>query len=381
MSYLLDISTAVPEFSATKEELVTFYAKSLAFEGIPDISKKLRLLCKKTKIHNRNSCVPDFNNKTYELYDAGNCQQSVEKRMAVFKQKVMPLTIKAIDPLLSTNNLPPQDITHLITVSCTGLFSPGLEFLIAEQYGLQHTEKVALNFLGCYAAIKALKHAHYIAQSNPDACVLIVCVELCTLHFYPSAADEDILANLLFADGAAASIVCGNNSKHLKNKVVLNIDAIGSVYIPNTLDLMTWNISSSAFRMYLSKHIVKSIKENIAPVVTDFLKNQADVIAYWAIHPGGIKIVEAVKDSLHLSDSNVEDSIEVLQQYGNMSSPTILFIIEKILHKIKNSESKKDKQLFACAFGPGLSIEMIQFTSVDNTIQPIKSSVKYVIEH
>lgn len=381
MSYLLDISTAVPDFSATKEELVSFYAKSLEFEGIPNISKKLRLLCEKTKIHNRNSCVSDFNNKTYELYEAGNCQQSVEKRMTVFKQKVMPLAIKAIDPLLKKNAIPSQDITHLITVSCTGLFSPGLEFLIAEQYGLQHAEKVALNFLGCYAAIKALKHAYYIAQSNPDACILIVCVELCTLHFYPSSSDEDILANLLFADGAAASIVCGNDNKHLKNKVVLNIDAIGSVYIPNTMDLMTWDISSSAFRMYLSKYIVKTIKENIAPVVTDFLKDSAEDITYWAIHPGGIKIVEAVKDSLHLSDSNVEDSIEVLQQYGNMSSPTILFIIEKILHKIKNSKSKKDKQLFACAFGPGLSIEMIQFSSVDNTIHPVKPSVKYAIEH
>jgi predicted naringenin-chalcone synthase len=381
MSYLLDISTAVPNFSATKEELVTFYAKSLEFEGIPNISKKLRLLCEKTKIHNRNSCVPDFNNKTYELYETGNCQQSVEKRMAVFKQKAMPLAIKAIDPLLLKNGIPSQDITHLITVSCTGLFSPGLEFLIAEQYELQHTEKVALNFLGCYAAIKALKHAHYIAQSNPGACILIVCVELCTLHFYPSSSDEDILANLLFADGAAASIVCGNDNKHLKNKVVLNIDAIGSVYIPNTLDLMTWDISSSAFRMYLSKHIVKTIKENIAPVVTDFLKEHIANTTYWAIHPGGIKIVEAVKDSLHLSDSNVEDSIEVLQQYGNMSSPTILFIIEKILNKIKNSKGKKDKQLFACAFGPGLSIEMMQFSSVDNSINPVKSSVKYAIEH
>lgn len=380
MSYLLDISTAVPDFSATKEELVAFYAKSLEWEGIADITKKLRLLSEKTKIHTRNSCIPDFNNTTYELFEAGNCQKSVEKRMAIYKQKVMPLAIKAIDPLLLKNTIPSQDITHLITVSCTGLFSPGLEFLIAEQYGLQHTEKLALNFLGCYAAIKALKQAHFIAQSDPQACILIVCIELCTLHFYPSSSDEDILANLLFADGAAATIVCGNNNKHLKHKVVLNIDTIGSVYIPNTFDLMTWNISSSAFRMYLSKHIVKTIKENIAPVVTNFLKNQNSNITYWAIHPGGIKIVEAVKDSLQLSDHHVEDSVEILQHYGNMSSPTILFILEKILHKIKNSDDKKDKQLFACAFGPGLSVEMIQFSSVDNTIHPIKSSVKYVVE-
>ena len=109
MSYLLDISTAVPEFSATKEELVTFYAKSLEFEGLPDISKKLRLLCEKTKIHNRNSCVPDFNNKNYELYDAGNCQQSVEKRMAVFKQKVMPLIITLIKQSSAARHYAPHN--------------------------------------------------------------------------------------------------------------------------------------------------------------------------------------------------------------------------------------------------------------------------------
>jgi predicted naringenin-chalcone synthase len=142
----------------------------------------------------------------------------------------------------------------------------------------------------------------------------------------------------------------------------LNIDAIGSAYIPNTLDLMTWNISSSAFRMYLSKHIVNAIKDNIKPVVTDFLAGNE--VHYWAIHPGGARIVQSVKESLNLSEENVEDSINILQQYGNMSSPTILFILEKIFNKIKTTEHTENKKIVACAFGPGLSIEMIRFSSV-----------------
>lgn len=380
MPYILDISTAVPEYTATKNDLIEFYSKTLELTGANSFKKKLSLLSDKTKINTRYSCVPDFNGNKYELFIDGNYKPSVEKRMALYKEKVMPLAVKAINKLLLQTNIEPNDITHLITVSCTGLFSPGLEFLVSEYYGLQHTEKLAVNFLGCYAAIKALKHAHYIAQADPQACILIASVELCTLHFYPSDSDEDIVSNLLFADGAAAVMVCGNESKHIKNKLVLNIDSIGSTYIPHTLDLMTWDISSSAFRMHLSKEIVNSIKESIKPVISNFFRQNAIKTDYWAIHPGGIKIIEAVKESLNLSESNVEDSIHILQQYGNMSSPTILFILHRIFNKIKNTDPaihSESKKIFSCAFGPGISIEMISLSTIDTTA---KSKIKYATE-
>ena len=365
MSYILDISTSVPEFSITKKDSVKFYSRALESINANSITHKLAFLAEKTQINNRHSCIPDFNGQEYELFTDKNYNQSVEKRMALYKKKIMPLAAKTVDKLLIHNNIKPGDITHLITVSCTGLSAPGFEFWVAEYYELQHTEKLALNFLGCYAAVKALKHAHYIAQANPDACILIVSAELCSLHFYPSASDEDIVANLLFADGAAAVILCGNENKHINEKLVLNIDAIGSAYIPNTMNLMTWNISSSAFRMYLNKNIVKSIKDNIQPVVNNFLKGNTNETDYWAIHPGGIKIVQAVKESLRLNESNVEDSVHILQQYGNMSSPTILFILKRILNKIKRASDTENKKIFSCAFGPGLSIEMIRLSSVD----------------
>eukprot|EP01136_Pigoraptor_vietnamica_P024484 Opistho-1_new@77598 len=335
MSVILDIVTAVPDYSIGKENLVKFYTRALDASGLPPITKKLGFLLEKTKITDRYSCIPDFEGKEQQLFTDGNYQPTVEKRMEMYRQKSLPLAVKAIDALLLKNNIQPADITHLITVSCTGIFAPGVEFLIADQYGLQHTEKLAINFLGCYAGIKALKHANYIAQANPDACVLIVSFELCSLHFFPSITDEDIVANLLFADGAAAVLVCGDESAHIKNKVVLNIDKTGSTCIPNSADLMTWDISSSAFRMYLSKHLVKTIRENIEPVVNNFLMDSRTGTDYWAIHPGGVKIVEAVKESLQLNDSNVADSMHVLKHYGNMSSPTILFILHRILDKIR----------------------------------------------
>lgn len=383
MSYLIDIATAVPQYAVSNAELVNFYNKSLNDSGLDPISRKLTFLSDKTKIRNRYSCIPDFKGQQHELFTNGNFNPSVEKRTEVFKENLMPLAITAIDKLLLSNTLEPTEITHLITVSCTGIFAPGFEFMVAKHYNLNHVEKLGLNFLGCYAAIKALKHANYIAQAIPNACILIVCVELCSLHFSPSISDEDVLSNLLFADGAAAVLVTGNDNKHAKNKMVLSIDAATSAYIPNTLDLMTWNISSSAFQMFLSKHIVHAINENIYDIVNSFLEQNACTPDYWAIHPGGIRIVEVVKQSLGLSDSAVSDSLSVLENYGNMSSPTILFVLRRIMDKIKEQKKEQGKNIFTCAFGPGLSMEMINFSVVNTafTTKVKRMNSNYAMQH
>ncbi|PBQ34599.1 hypothetical protein CNR22_23420 [Sphingobacteriaceae bacterium] len=368
MSAILSISTAVPQHSADKDDFLRFYAKALNPSDPASFSHKLNFISLKTKIEKRYSCIPDFKGNAFELFENGTEIPSVDKRMEVYTKHVIPLATQAIDKVLKDTKLDPSDITHFITVSCTGLTAPGIEFQLAEHYGLQHTEKVGLNFLGCYAAIKALKQAHYIAQAEPNACVLIICAELCSLHFYPSDVDEDIVANLLFADGASAAIVCGDKNKHLENKTVLRLEDLGSAYIPNTFDLMTWNVSPTHFKMHLSKNIATTIKENILPVVTDFLKSQIHEIDFWAIHPGGVKIVEAVSDRLNLSEANVEDSLNVLKNYGNMSSPTILFILSSIFDKIKNGPPEETKNIFCCAFGPGINIEMLRFSAVNSLI-------------
>ncbi|MBL0049151.1 MAG: type III polyketide synthase [Bacteroidetes bacterium] len=383
MAYLIDIATAVPQYAVSNAELVNFYSHALNDSGQDPISRKLNFLSDKTKIKNRYSCISDFKGEQQVLFTNGNYNPSVEKRTEIFKENIMPLAITAIDKLFLANTLEPSEITHLITVSCTGIFAPGFEFLVAKHYNLNQVEKLGLNFLGCYAAIKALKHANYIAQAVPNACILIVCAELCSLHFSPSIADEDVLSNLLFADGAAAVLVTGNNNKHAKNKMVLSIDAATSANIPNTLDLMTWNITSGAFQMFLSKHIVSAIGENIYDTVHEFLEQNDSTPDYWAIHPGGIRIVEAVKQSLGLSDSAVLDSLSVLEDYGNMSSPTILFVLRRIMDKIKVQEKEQGKNIFTCAFGPGLSMEMINFSVVNtalNTKVKLRNS-NYVMQH
>jgi len=368
MSAILSITTSVPQFSADKEDFLQFYTKALKPSDAVSFAHKLNFLSLKTKIEKRYSCIPDFKGDTCELFSEDAYVPSVEERMDVYIKKIIPLATDAIDKIFAETKLQPSQVTHLITVSCTGLTAPGIEFRIAEHYGMQHAEKIGLNFLGCYAAIKALKQAHYIAQADPNACILIICAELCSLHFFPSDLDEDIVANLLFSDGASAAIVCGDQSSHIKNKVVLRLEDLGSSYIPDTFGLMTWNVTPSNFRMHLSKNIANTIRENILPVVTDFLKSHISEMDFWAIHPGGVKIVEAVRDKLNLNENNVEDSMNVLKNYGNMSSPTILFILSSIFNKVKNSDTAEPKNIFSCAFGPGINIEMIRFSSVNTAL-------------
>lgn len=365
MSHILDISTAIPEFTIEKEDIERFYSEVLQPADKERFLKKLRFLNHRTTIQKRHSTIPDYNGTVFELYKNGNYTASSEERMALYKKKIVPLASDAIDKVFKQTGINEKHITHLITVSCTGICAPGLEFLLAEKYNFDHVEKSAVNFLGCYAALKALKQAHYISQTDRKACVLIVCAELCSLHFYPSCEDEEIVANLLFSDGASAVIMCGEDNSLVKNKTVLKIDEIGSACIPGTAELMTWNISSSAFRMFLSKEIVPSIKNNIASGMGKFIQDREN-INHWAIHPGGVKIVEAVQQGLELSSDDIAESLDVLKNFGNMSSPTILFIIKNIFEKIKQSANQQ-QNILACAFGPGINIEVIKMSSVNTS--------------
>src|SRR5215204_1512577 len=145
MPVILDITTAVPEFPVSKSEVLNFFSDALEACNMPGIQKKLHFILEKTQIAGRYSCIPDFNSPTKELYSSNNYQPSVERRMIVYKDKIVPLACLSIQKILTRNNIKPEEITHLITVSCTGLCAPGLEILVADQLGLQHTEKLALN--------------------------------------------------------------------------------------------------------------------------------------------------------------------------------------------------------------------------------------------
>jgi predicted naringenin-chalcone synthase len=180
--------------------------------------------------------------------------------------------------------------------------------------------------------------------------------------------DEEMIANLLFSDGAAAVILCGDENNLGKDKTVLRLNSLGSAVIPSTSDLMTWNISSTAFRMFLSTKVVDVLRDNIHHVFKNFLREDEAAVTHWAIHPGGVKIVEAVQQAMNLSKENVADSLGVLKDFGNMSSPTILFILENMFNEIRLN-NPANPRIFACAFGPGVNVEMISMSAEVNETQ------------
>ncbi|HET6767237.1 MAG TPA: type III polyketide synthase, partial [Chitinophagaceae bacterium] len=282
---------------------------------------------------------------------------SIEKRMKSFREHAAPLSLKAINNCL--NDFQDRHITHLVTVSCTGMSAPGLDLELMELLNLPATTwRTSINFMGCYAAIHALKLADVICRSDRKANVLIVCVELCSLHFQKKYDADNISSGILFGDGAAAVLVSGNNETE-----GMKIEHFySSVSLKNKQE-MVWEMSSTGFLLTLSGYIPELIEEDFGGFVnaaldgTDLTK---DDITHWCIHPGGKKILEAVHNSLQFTDGQLQPCYDVLNEYGNMSSPTVLFVLKRIqqaLHK------KQRNNIFGAAFGPGLTLESFILTA------------------
>lgn len=245
-------------------------------------------------------------------------------------------------------------ITHLITVSCTGMSAPGLDLELVEALGLPTTVfRTSINFMGCYAAVHGLKLADALVRSSPDARVLIVCTELCTLHFQQEPTLDNMLSSLLFADGAAAVLVTpdeyagrGLRLKHFYSQVV-----------PKGKGEMTWDLSSTGFRMTLTNYVVDLLRTDFSGLVGNALQEggkQREEVSHWCIHPGGKKILDAIYKSLGFTNGHLDESYAILRQFGNMSSPTILFVLKEMLDKMDYS---RPNCVFGAAFGPGLTME------------------------
>ena len=354
MATIISIGTAVPKHQHLQEDILHFMQGVF---GVDDAEKrKLKFLYHQSSINTRHSAIADFGlpkeEWTFIPADKGAPFPSLEKRMEVYEKESLPLSIEAIKNCLG-NTVLPSEITHLITVSCTGMSAPGLDLQIVEALSLPPTIfRTSVNFMGCYAAIHALKLAKLIVDGDDDAKVLVVCTELCTLHFQKEYTADNVSSSLLFSDGCAAALVTnGKNSKGLK------LLSFYSEIANSGKDDMSWKLSSKGFLMSLSSYVPDIIKADIAGL-TDRALQKSDLvkgdISHWCIHPGGRKILESVAQALTLDKEQLHESCDVLGKYGNMSSPTILFVMKEILAKAKDGE-----YLFGCAFGPGLTMETL----------------------
>ncbi|MBK5271775.1 MAG: type III polyketide synthase [Bacteroidia bacterium] len=354
MSKIVSIGTAVPAYRHDQEQILDFMQKVYAFTEAD--KRKLKFLYHKGGIQTRYSVIPDYSLPTedWQFYPPAEGLEpfpSLEKRMQWFNQYAPGLSLQAVNDCLQ--NVTDKNITHLITVSCTGMSAPGLDLQLMELLQLPPTIfRTSVNFMGCYACIHALKMADAFCRNDQQAKVLIVCTELCTLHFQKENTVDNITSSMLFADGAAAILVSGNN-----NTPGLVIENFYSHVDTKGKQDMAWELSSKGFLMTLSGYVADLIEEDFGSLVHNALSSaniKKENITYWCIHPGGKKILEAVHTSLGFTNGQLQNCYKVLNDYGNMSSPTVLFVLKEIMQQL---EYDNEQKIFGAAFGPGLTME------------------------
>ena len=358
-AFISSIATAVPNFQV-KQDLIVQFLASVMNLSLKD-KQLLERIYKATGIDCRYSVIPDYNehNKTLEFFpeQPQNTYPTTSERMGLYKKNALPLALKAVNECFSKNKeIYKSEITHIITVSCTGMYAPGLDIEIIDSIGLKpNTSRTAINFMGCYGAFSGMKVAAAFCKADPKAKVLLVCVELCSLHFQNELSKSNIISNAIFADGAAAVIIEGE--KDLQHSVEL-CDFYSDI-VPNTNKEMAWHIGDYGFEMILDSYVPKLIGAGISQFCETLLsKNMMTLedINYFAIHPGGLNILKGCEEALSISDSKIKSSYNVLRQYGNMSSATFLFVLNDIL---SNTDRTNGANIFGCAFGPGLTMESV----------------------
>jgi predicted naringenin-chalcone synthase len=359
LSRIVSIGTAVPSHRHEQGRILQFMQQVYAMDEVEN--RKLRFLYHQSGIQTRYSVIRDYSRplpewKFYPQSENLDPFPSLEQRMTWFNRYAAPLSVDAIRDCLD-GKLHHEEITHLITVSCTGMSAPGLDLQVMELMDLpKNIYRTSVNFMGCYAAIHALKMADAICKTEPQAKVMIVCTELCTLHFQREATQDNIASSLLFGDGSAAVLVTGEN----ESRSGLQLNNFYSEVVTKGRKDMAWELSSTGFLMTLSGYIPELLQEDFEPLVERALSHagrKREAIAHWCIHPGGKRILEAIHKSLPLHNGDLAPSYEVLKKYGNMSSPTILFVLKDIMQSLHGAPKDGSKQIFAAAFGPGLTME------------------------
>lgn len=356
MSKITSIATATPVHQHSQDTLFEFANK--VFCNNETDSRKLRFLYRQSGIQFRHSVLPDFGNNETErsmFPDSDDLEPfpSIEQRMGIYEKEAVQLSVKAIiDCIVGKINT--ADITHLITVSCTGMSAPGLDLEIMELMSLSpNLHRTSVNFMGCYAAIHGLKMADAICEKQQHANVVLVCTELCTLHFQKEISADNMMSSLLFADGSGAMLVQNNQYKGF----CLN-HFFSEVAFKGKKD-MSWQLSKTGFLMTLTGYVPELLKTDFNTLVQKALAangSQQNEIDYWCIHPGGKKILEAINSSLNLEPGALQASYDVLQQFGNMSSASIVFVLKEILEHIQTNNIE-EARVFGAAFGPGLTME------------------------
>ncbi len=345
------IATAVPRH----EVHGAFHAFALAQAANDRDRAAFARLAERSRMGRRYSVLepsdPPGTGTACGFYRRGGAFPGTHARMARYEAEAPALAEAAVGAL----EMEGGDVTHIVFATCTGFAAPGLDHHVISRFGLPGgVERTIVGFMGCQAGINALKLAWHIVRSEPRARVLVLSLELCTLHLQDTPSLEQLLCFLLFADGCAAALVSAE-------PVGLRMEGFRSTLLPQAADQITWRIGNDGFDMTLSGMVPFTLAHAMPAWQAEMLGGEdASSIDLWAVHPGGRAILDAVSHGLELPQGALSVSEAVLRENGNMSSATVLFVLQAMMA----AGGAPGRRGCALAFGPGLSAESMRFSTV-----------------
>ena len=343
---VIGLGTAVPQGRISQAEALALAPQMHA--ASPRQQRLLERIYQRSGVTHRH-CIPP----------AVSPNPTTAERMRRYQPAALDLAQSASRLALEDAGIEASAITHLITVSCTGFGAPGFDLALMGSLPLSmDVARTHVGFMGCHGAFNGLRVARAFVEADPTACVLLCAVELCSLHLQEGWNPDHIVANALFADGAGAVVAVGSEvGSELGSEVGsggLQLVASSSTVLAGTEDLMGWTIEDHGFSMVLSSQVPSRIAAHLRPWLDHWLAGQGlalPEVETWAVHPGGPRILRAVLESAGLQPAQIDLSTEVLSQFGNMSSATILFILERLRSRAGSGPC------LALGFGPGLTVE------------------------
>jgi predicted naringenin-chalcone synthase len=370
---VLGIGTALPPHRFTQSDSEAGMAAVLA--GHPAAAAFARQVIRRSGIDARHTCVPEFAGRPDLPLLLGERSPPTSARMRAYREHAAPLAAAACRRALASAEVDAASISHLVVVTCTGFFAPGPDVELIDLLGLRpDVERTIVGFMGCYAAFNGIRVARNAVAAAPGTKALVVCIELCTLHFRPDPSPDNVVAHALFGDGAAAVVVGGSVGDDAD--ALVRLGAAATLVAPDTRRDMGWEIADDGFRMTLSSYVPSLVAADVARFVAPLVGDADGVgVASWCVHPGGRAILDHVADALSLPDEALASARDVLRDIGNVSSASVLFVLEREIARLP--EGGRGVML---GFGPGLTLEGLAFVRGPRVVRPSPVEAVDVVE-
>jgi len=357
---LIDIETASPPFKVNQQFAAAELIKRMG--GSPAVARMIEMAANQSGIDHRYFVIPDGDGNSSDKFFTKNgvhFSPDTKTRMSEYEKWATSLAVNAVNKLGEINKINFSAINRIITISCTGFFAPGLDYQIIKEFNLPpNVKRTNIGFMGCAASLVGINSVWEAMKQVENENILMISVELCSLHLQTEPTRDNILANMIFADGAAAAFF---SKKYFTENKKLEIQFAESYLFEDSAKYMGWKIGNNGFEMMLSSELPKIILNYAAPRAKEILTRRGiDItkIKFWALHPGGRAILDSLQNGLQLSDQQLTPSREILKNYGNLSSVSILFVLKNIL---ENEQLEINDLCCAIAFGPGLTMELVLF--------------------